>query len=837
MPESHNHILFPADKIGTSLPFSKRGSGGPDIIYPVRDRNTHAQFLRNKFEAVRQRDNELKADRLAHALPVRTGTYIEFHGQPGSCLNVESLEDTTHGIRLDNVRECEVGGRQETIATIFYPKGQEKWFLKKVDDYRSKDSKKGRPKNDALMRGIEDIKSAVVESLWTDRISLLPVDAKDWCEVWIRTSEADLTADVSEQVDAFKNLLDTLGIEHNSSFLHFPERSVMLVHADKADLTELLCSSDLIAEFRATHASSEFFAHTLSTSEQREWMEDLKGRLHINGDTNVSVCVLDTGVNDGHPLLAELLSEDNRRLTVDPNWGTSDKDGHGTNMCGIAAYGDLGDALASTASIGINHHLCSVKLLRKEGDNDKDELRGELTRQAIYQTEIANPEDKEIFCMAVTAENSKGGTPTSWSAAIDEECYNDGENTRLMMVSAGNIDLDKYANYPSENALYPIQDPGQAWNALTIGACTFKEELTSESIQGNRRVAPSGGISPYSTTSVPWESNANAPIKPEIMFEGGNRYVAKENPYEDGGTEDLEVLTTSKNFMLRGYFDTINGTSSATALASNLAADIQFHYPNLWPESIRGLLVNSARWTDAMKSQFPASNKTELAARIRNCGYGVVNIDRALYSYGNGMTCIVQDSLNPFKLDKSVKINEMHVYSLPWPKEMLKDLGDKEVTLRVTLSYFIEPSPGKIGWTSKYRYPSFGLRFDVNGSNETKEAFLSRINKLAELDDQEEDSNSEYSSRWTIGSNFRNKGSLHSDEIVASAAELATCEYLAVYPVGGWWKTRKYLGRYNRNVRFSLVISLDTSSTDIDLYSEVKTKVDTLIAQPVAIEV
>ena len=35
------------------------------------------------------------------------------------------------------------------------------------------------------------------------------------------------------------------------------------------------------------------------------------------------------------------------------------------------------------------------------------------------------------------------------------------------------------------------------------------------------------------------------------------------------------------------------------ALAARLATMVQAQYPALWPETVRALLVHSARWTDA----------------------------------------------------------------------------------------------------------------------------------------------------------------------------------------------------------------------------------------------
>ncbi len=44
-------------------------------------------------------------------------------------------------------------------------------------------------------------------------------------------------------------------------------------------------------------------------------------------------------------------------------------------------------------------------------------------------------------------------------------------------------------------------------------------------------------------------------------------------------------------------------TSAATAQAAYLAASILADYPNLWPETVRALIVHSADWTPAMRAQ------------------------------------------------------------------------------------------------------------------------------------------------------------------------------------------------------------------------------------------
>ena len=63
------------------------------------------------------------------------------------------------------------------------------------------------------------------------------------------------------------------------------------------------------------------------------------------------------------------------------------------------------------------------------------------------------------------------GTPSSWSAEIDALAA--GENDRpkrLFLLSAGNqYDPAAWRAYPASNRTNQVHNPGQAWNALTVG--------------------------------------------------------------------------------------------------------------------------------------------------------------------------------------------------------------------------------------------------------------------------------------------------------------------------------------------------------------------------------
>ena len=165
---------------------------------------------------------------------------------------------------------------------------------------------------------------------------------------------------------------------------------------------------------------------------------------------------------------------------------------------------------------------------------------------------------------------------------------------------------------------------------------------------------------------------------------------------------------------------------------------------NIWPETVRALLVHSAQWSEKMKAQFGVDkDKSKTGARrtlLRCCGYGIPSLENAMQCLSNSVSLVIEGEIQPYCKDTSIKMNEMHLHQIPWPKDLLQQLGEIPVTMRVTLSYFIEPGPGEIGWKDKYRYASRGLRFDVKNANETPSDFRKRINRAMREDKEDKGS-------------------------------------------------------------------------------------------------
>ena len=275
-----------------------------------------------------------------------------------------------------------------------------------------------------------------------------------------------------------------------------------------------------------------------------------------------------------------------------------------------------------------------------------------------------------------------------------------------------------------------------------------------------------------------------------------------------------------------------------------MAAQIQSQYPQAWPETVRALMVHSAEWTQMMRDQFlpnsQSPSKGDCANLLRICGYGVPNLESALYCAANTLTLISEAELQPYDLREQTRggrtrvTRDMHLYDLPWPTDILQDLGETLVRMRVTLSYFIEPGPGEIGWQDRYRYPSHLLRFVVNGPGETQEEFSRRVNTQVRDEEEGHPGTAGPGDRWLVGE-ARNVGSIHSDTWQGTASELAASNLIGVYPAVGWWRERHHLGRVTRRCRYSLIVSIQPPSVEVDIYTPVAAQVG--IAVPIEVSI
>ena len=829
-PRNRKHLLVQREPSAEAYTPHPRNIKKPAYAGP-RDRTHHAAALRNALEEAQRAAEENRNATGIKVHGAEPGLYVEFESPPGIELKLESLENRQRGIETVAVRQVrlESGDRTVQLATVFIPDGALSHFFDRFRQYVEEKTQKGQPRHKEMIDHIAALRKATLRALWTDAAEVYPGDPDTiWWEVWLRRHDGN-------ELQRLLEFAEQSGLAVGEQRLGFDDRIVTLVRGRASELSASLDVLNDFAEVRKAKETAAFLAN-VPPREQAEWLDDFKQRVTADTADAPAVCILDTGVTRGHPLLSDLILPDDA-LAVDPQWGGhddgggADNRGHGTEMAGLAAYGDLAPLLSSRTRVQIRHRLESVKILPPSGAN-RPELYGAITAQAVARPEVNNPHRRRVFTMAVTATDERDrGQPTSWSAAVDAlaagrafDPANQGlvyvdkaeeGAQRLFILSAGNVHSSHLQNnHLDRSDLEPVHDPAHAWNALTVGGYTEKATIGDAALTGWRPLAPPGDLSPWSSTSVAFQDAW--PTKPDVVSEGGN--VATNGPDFHDSVPDLCLLSTyyrpHQNAFVLSW-----ATSAATAQVARIAGIVRANYPDYWPETVRALVVHAARWTSPMQSRLhSAQSKHARSMLLRRYGFGVPDLDRALRSADDALTLVVQATIHPFSKGR---MHEMHLHELPWPRDALRDLGQTQVSLRVTLSYFIEPNPGRRGWKQRHRYASHGLRFDLKAPTESRDEFRKRLNKRALAENETKPRAGGSAAGWFLGELARNKGSIHSDTWVGTAAELAERATVGIYPVSGWWKDQPKRDRSQAGARYALIVTIETEKEGVDIWTPV----------------
>ena len=841
MPESPRVDHLYVNGYVESRPRTARGTG-QTAIRPV-DRETHGKRLIGEINAVFTQTQNIRDSQVLDPVLQANGTYLTLEGLGADFeLKLDSLTRLTPKGKTSKKPKWLLlsvypsTDNSPERATIWVADDFRHQFFKLFEDYLTISDEKGHPKHNALIANISRIRETYLKDLWTSEKEL-PSTGRVWWEIWLDRRR--------ERPGLLQRVANSFNLEIAEQQIRFNDSLIVRIYATRRQL-ELLVVTDLpIAEIRAPSFIDTI--EDLSDSEQSDYVLDLAARITPARAEAPAVCHIDSGVFRTHSLIKESLESVDQHSIFAPD--NLQHLAHGTSMAGVALYGEhLDDLLLGTQMISLQHRLESVKIFpQPTGTPERD--YASATIQAISLPEITATRQR-TFCMPLsTKSDTTPGQPTLWSATVDALAVGtdidvrdnrfaliskpNPDAKRLIIVSAANV--DRYdSNHLANSDTSPIEDPGQSWNALTVGAFTQLDQVPSNpSFRNYSLVAPAGELSPHSRTSLlfgdkPW------PIKPEICLEGGNVLLDKQ-----GFPESKHPLLSLRSTGIKNDVDltSANATSAATAQAARLAALTMSRYPSYWPETVRALLVHEARWTERMRTHLDAcETKSSRARLLRRYGWGVPTEEAVLTSSHRAVTMVVQDEFCPF--DETYAMRELRLHSLPWPRNVLQSLGEADVRLRITLSYFIEPSATRRGWKGKYTYASYGLRFDLKAPTDINvKRFLARVNRQAQEEEDEDYSSSEnYSKHWLLGTRARHYGSLHQDEWQGTGAELAACDHIAVYPVGGWWKNNNRRDRRDLPVRYALLVSLSTSAQGADLYTPIAAQLSVPVT-PVPIEV
>lgn len=418
---------------------------------------------------------------------------------------------------------------------------------------------------------------------------------------------------------------------------------------------------------------------------------------------------------------------------------------------------------------------------------------------------------------------------SAWASAIDQLTW---QKDILFIIAAGNLPLDNkigstrlsIRDHLSVNRPYPdylledscrVANPAQSLQALTVGSIALNSYYAPPYSSISQKDKPSA----FSCSGLGiWET-----IKPEVVEYGGDLVKDEAAPPSIIIRQDVcpELVRSTLSSGPAIASDNV-GTSFATPKVSHIAARLAAELPDESCLLYRALIVQSARWLDwAMADQV---NKLQV---LRQIGYGIPNLDRALGNSSNRITLITRG-------DRLIKARQAHVYQVKLPDELRSQGQELEILVEVTLSYKAQPRRTR---RNRRKYLSTWLDWDCSKKGEDPERFLARILKEYNAPDDAEKGEGVF--KWMLGKQnnhgkikdvSRSAGTLQKDWTVVKSFELTEAFCIALVGHSGWNNDPA------AEVPYSLVVSFEALESNIPIYAAlVEAQVE--IEIPVQVEI
>lgn len=388
-----------------------------------------------------------------------------------------------------------------------------------------------------------------------------------------------------------------------------------------------------------------------------------------NSDQDLPIIgILDTGISMETPLASITINDDSFSLDGSPLIDTFDRDGHGTMVGALASLGKYNHQNEFQGEVNADAKLLSIKLLA--------DGRGYLSENKVIKL-LRAAKDKYpemmlfVLTICYTDPKHKNQPFSNYTFELDKFAH---ETNSLIFISTGNNDMSKNENtdYDLEyfnNDSTNLSTPADSMNNMTVGAAA--DGLYDGAFNGismgkeyptifSRKDATDLAAIYPST-----KKNRNL-FKPDVIESGGDYGFYRPNTIDFMDNAAISVLS---NNPARGYMKEV-GTSLSAPLIANLAAKLKIVYPEINAQTIKALIINSA---SLERTIYPENVNLLLN---RTAGYGVTDIDKALFSNENGATLILEDSINS---------DEQKIYPINFPEYLLTaDLGKKRGILKVT---------------------------------------------------------------------------------------------------------------------------------------------------------
>lgn len=390
------------------------------------------------------------------------------------------------------------------------------------------------------------------------------------------------------------------------------------------------------------------------------------------------VVVLDSGIAQGHPLLAPAIGDVQGFVPPDRSAADDSPEGHGTFVAGIALYGDV--AASVRAGIFIPQlRLFSGRVFNQDGQ-DQTQFVEKCVEEAVlyfhsnYQCRVFNLSYGDLN-KVYDGKHVRGLAYT-----LDRLTR---ELDVLFVVSTGNLlqsqlPANPLADYPA----YLLQtnsrliDPAPALNAITVGGIASLDQSAdalrnAHSIE-DLPIARIDHPAPFTRSGF----SVGRAIKPDFVEDAGNlAFVAARGSVRSQG---LGVISTNSSFAAGRPFRQGHGTSVAAPRVAHLAARLAHRFPENSINLVRAILACHAHWPQPSVQLLNPDGKAPGREKLmRLLGYGRIDTSALLDSLENEVTLFTEDQIGN---------DRTHFYELPLPPEYW-GTGRRNRELSISLAY------------------------------------------------------------------------------------------------------------------------------------------------------
>jgi hypothetical protein len=559
-------------------------------------------------------------------------------------------------------------------------------------------------------------------------------------------------------------------------------------------------------------------------------------------ENNCGILVIDSGVQRGHPLIAPVLGEtevfpDAKREFI--KGGSDDVNGHGTNVAGIAIYGNVENCIKQH-SFDPTAWLFSARVTNEKNEYDEHLLVETQLDQAIRAFVEQYPNCKVINISLGNADQiyRDGAKQFRLAAKIDEIAYDYQHKNIVFVISAGNAFYEEAKSDEQLRTDYPnyllkksarIIDPATSAIAITVGSLSLgRGSITEPSDVRRQAIAQlSGYPSPFTRTGF----GVDGMIKPYVVDFGGDLVLdlsyrpslnlPKITVLPDN-VAGVSVVTLSKD-LNSSLFQICSGTSFAAPRVANLAAQLFTKYPDASSNLIRALIVNSALLPKEISPQFQCnkkqsqSRKTEpIKKQLAIYGYGQADLERAMYSAENYVV-LSEDNI-------SINVGYFHIYEIPQlPPEFFEIKGTR--ILSITLAFDPPTSP-----TRADSYLGVTMEFELfkGIDREIIRRAYEAASKTSSPDDSTDNTKGnlikQYGSgievKLSPGSNLRKKGTVQRGqvEIFTQSTKYDEGNMTLIVSCNRKWAKLDEI----KMQRYALVACISHSDPQVDLYNRMQ---------------